>query len=289
MKKFLIFLSMFLLMLTAQLPAAAQITSVEDVCLTEAELKLADAINQFRKQNKLPEIPLSASLSFVAKAHIWDLQTNNPDTSICTSASWSNKGKWTPCCFNPYILKYDCMWDKPKELTSYTYRGYELVYYDESIVQPDSIFQVWKSSYETIDMLLTQNQHSDKKWLAMGLAIGENYVSLWFGQRNDPIGVPKKCSSLEASSFSAVKPNQDEGEEPPKTSTYYLIYGSFNTKADASEAIKRYKNSGLTNVRILEKEGRFRISLNQFDNLRDAMKAKEQLSISYPEIWIYKE
>ena len=136
------------------------------------------------------------------------------------------------------------MWDKPKELTSYPFRGYELVYYDESIVQPDSILKVWKTSYETIDMLLTQNQHSDKKWLAMGLAIGENYVSLWFGQRNDPIGVPKKCSSLEASSFSAVKPYQNEGEEPPKTSTYYLIYGSFNTKADANEAIKRYKNNG---------------------------------------------
>lgn len=289
MRKVLISLFMFLLMLTVLLPATAQITSVEEVCLSESEVKLAEAINLFRKQNKLPEIPLSASLSFVAKAHVWDLQTNNPDTSICTSASWSNKGNWTPCCFNSYVLKYDCMWDKPKELTSYPFRGYELVYFDESIVQPDSIFQVWKSSYETIDMFLTRNQHGDKKWLAMGLAIGENYVSLWFGQRNDPVGVPKKCSSLEATGFVAVKPNQNDEEESLKTSTYYLIYGSFNTKSDANEAIKRYKNSGLPHVRILEKEGRFRVSLNQFDNLRDAMKAKEELSISYPEIWIYKE
>lgn len=289
MNKLLIVFILTYFLFTASMQISAQIRTVAEVCLSEEELKLAREINDLRKQNRLPEIPLSASLSFVAKTHIWDLQNNKPDTSICTSASWSDKGSWTACCFSPYVLKYDCMWDKPKELTSYPYRGYEMVYYDESIVQADSIFKLWKSSFETTDMLLSKNHHSDKNWLAMGLAIGENYVSVWFGQRSDAAGAPKKCSVAQSGNFTPATTEESKTIAPQKASKYYLIYGSFTTRADANEAIKRYKNSGLPNVSILEKEGRYRIALDKFDNLRDAMTAKEKLSISYPEVWIFKD
>jgi hypothetical protein len=267
-----------------------QVTSVGSVCLTSDEANLAAHINNFRKQNNLPEIALSASLSFVAKTHVADLQTNKPDTSICNTASWSDKGRWTPCCFNSYVLKYECMWDKPKELTSYTYRGYELSYFEEGIVDVDDVFNLWKTTNAAVDMLLSQNSHSDKKWLAMGVGISENYVSVWFGQRTDPAGKPANCKTENQDSF-AVSFNNDTAliAENPKNTKYYIIYGSFNSKADANEAVRRYKNSGLKNVQILEKEGRFRIAIDVHDNLKDAMSAKEKLSTSYPEAWIFKD
>lgn len=267
-----------------------QSTSLGQVCMSADEMKLASLINNLRKQNRLPEIPLSVSLTFVAKTHVADLQTNKPDTSICNSASWSDKGRWSPCCFNSYVLKYECMWDKPKELTSYTYRGYELSYFEEGIVNVDSVFKLWNSTTAARDMLLTREDHADKKWLAMGIGISENYVSIWFGQRPDPAGRPHKCDNDMQDSFAiAFNNNTTILAENLKNTKYYIIYGSFNSKADANEAVRRYKNSGLKNVQILEKEGRFRIAIDVYDNLKDAMNAKESLSSSYPEAWIFKD
>lgn len=270
--------------------ALCQTTSLGTVCMSADEMKLAALINNLRKQNKLPEIPLSVSLTYVAKTHVADLQTNKPDTSICNTASWSDKGRWTPCCFNSYVLKYECMWDKPKELTSYNFRGYELSYFEEGIVNVDSVFKLWNSTSAARDMLLTREGHADKKWLAMGLGLSENYISVWFGQRADPAGRPYKCDNEKQETFAASFTNEKKDSTKTSTSTkYYIIYGSFNSRADANEAVRRYKNSGLKNVQILEKEGRFRIAIDVHDNLKDAMNAKEKLSSSYPEAWIFKD
>jgi len=267
-----------------------QPTSLGQVCMSTDEMRLANLINNLRKQNRLPEIPLSVSLTFVAKTHVADLQTNKPDTSICNTASWSDKGRWSPCCFNSYVLKYECMWDKPKELTSYTYRGYELSYFEEGIVNVDSVFKLWNSTPAARDMLLTREDHADKKWLAMGLGLSENYVSVWFGQRADPAGRPNKCDNDKQETFAATFTSERKDiTEKSNNAKYYIIYGSFNSKADANEAVRRYKNSGLKNVLILEKEGRFRIAIDVYDNLKDAMNAKDRLSSSYPEAWIFKD
>ncbi len=322
--------------------SVAQSYTVSNVCLSADELKLASQINNLRKQHKLPEIPLSKSLSVVAKTHVWDLQTNKPDTAYCTAASWSNMGKWKACCFNPRAPNYDCIWNKPKELTAYPFRGYELVYYDEENIDADIILSILESSYYTIDMLLTRNAHKDKEWRAMGLAISENYVSFWFGQRQDAAGVPPICATpsqaelLTIQKEEAKKPEIKESfkeeihsaeevkiQEIPQTTderldikstqtevtaskvqesaekevtaiaeeagTFHLIYGSFSKRADANEALRRYKNSGLPKAGILEKDGRFRVSLDRFDNQQDAINARNKLKASYPEIWIYKE
>ncbi|PKP52657.1 MAG: hypothetical protein CVT92_07965 [Bacteroidetes bacterium HGW-Bacteroidetes-1] len=281
---------LFVFFLLLAIWGKGQSTSQQSVCLNNEEMKLAEKINTFRKQNRLPEIVLSLSLSFVAKTHVADLQLNKPDTSICSTASWSDKGKWTPCCYNSYVLKNACMWDKPKEITSYPYRGYELSYYEEGIVDVDSVFQLWKSTNEVADMLLSQFAHSDKKWLAMGIGISENYVSVWLGQRNDPAGKPSKCNKENETIFQPTFADTLKKEIISENSAkYYLIYGSFTNKADANEAIKRYRNAGMKNVQLLVKEGRFRVALDVFIHLKDAIAAKEKLHPSYPEAWIYKE
>lgn len=265
----------------------AQLTTVESICLDEQELRLANLINNFRLQNDLPAIPLSKSLSFVAKTHAYDLQLNKQDTSICNAHSWSNKGKWKACCYNNYINSSNCMWDKPKELTAYTYRGYEIVFSEEGIVLVDSVFRLIKTSPEASNLLLGMDSHSDKKWLALGVGVSENYVSIWLGQRNDLAGKPLSCSEIQ--NQQTAQATAASINASGKVARYYLIYGSFQTQTDANEAVKRYKNSGLENVSILRKDGRFRVAIDVCDNLKDAMKSKEKFQSLYPEAWIYKE
>lgn len=258
-----------------------------DVCLNQDEIRLAELINNFRKENKMPAVALSVSLTQVAKTHVVDLQTNNPDTSICSTASWSDKGSWKACCYNPYVLQEECMWDKPKELTSYVYRGYELSYYEERIIQVDSLFALWKSTTEASEILLTKGAYRDKKWEAMGLAIGENYACVWFGQRADSKGKPPKCADLAASQQKVNTTNVIN--TAADNSKYYLIYGSFSNRNDADEAVKRYRNNGFKQAMVLEKASKIRVAIGVYDNLKDAMAAKEKLAASFSDAWILKD
>jgi len=279
-----IFRYLLILLVLFSLQLSAQTFDYENVCLNSQEQKLAKLINDFRKENKKSSLPLSKALTIVAKTHVADLQNNRPDTSICLTGSWSNKGNWTPCCYNKYIVKEDCMWDKPKELTKYPFRGYELSYFEEGIIQVDSLFSIWMTSEETKDMLLTNGNFSSKKWETMGLAVGENYACVWFGQRTDGAGAPPPCESLKASETLANK--EVDNSKPQK---YYIIYGSFALESDAKEAVKRFNNSGFKGAEILSSGNRFRVSLSKHDNLKEAMAFKEKLSASYKDAWILKE
>ncbi len=165
--RFLLLFSFILLLYLYKAEVMAQSHTVDNFCISQSEEHLAALINTYRKQNRLPEISLSASLSFVAKTHIADLQRNQPDTSICSTASWSDQGLWTPCCYQAYVLKNECMWDKPKELTPYTFRGYELSYFDEGIIAVDKLWELWISTEEVTEMLLTKGKHADKNGLLL--------------------------------------------------------------------------------------------------------------------------
>lgn len=255
----------------------------DTICVSNDEQHLAEMINNLRKQNKLPEIPLSNSLCFVAKSHVRDLQINRPDTSICNTGSWSDKGKWTPCCYNKYVLKTDCMMDKPKELTPYKFRGYEISYFEEGIVHADSLFDLWSGTPEVADMLLARGIHSDKKWQAMGISIGDNYVCLWLGQRPDPLGKPGLCSK-DAPAASVA----DNGKKDEKSGKYYLIYGSFSMQKEADEEVKKHQANGFKNAQILKKGEKIRVALGVYNSIKEAMAAKEKYKEQYKDAWILK-
>lgn len=258
----------------------------ENICLSKDENRLATYINNLRRQNRLPEIALSTSLSIVAKVHVIDLQTHKPDTSICSTASWSNQGTWTPCCFTALAPRFECIWNKPKELTSYPFRGYEISHFEEGIIQVDSLFALWSKTPDVVDLLLGRNAHNDKRWAAMGVAVGENYASVWLGQRPDPAGRPPLCSEQPISGLQTSDPI---GATNTKQAKYFLIFGSFANRADANEAVRRFKNSGYPNASVIARDGRFRVSLNTYNNLEEAMKAREIFSVQYPDIWILKD
>ena len=269
---------------TISFSALAQKKIPKDFCIKNNEIELYNLINKLRVDYGKTKLQLSASLSYVAELHINDLQNNHPDTSICNLSSWSDKGDWTPCCYTKYLHKPDCMWDKPKELTPYPYRGYELVLYIEDDFNTDTIINLWADSKEVLDMILTRGNYENKKWICSGVAIGKNYVSLWFGQRRDKLKKPEVCNFEEQTSDTTIIITTEN-----KPNTYYLVFGSFDNIHDAKEAYKTTKADNFPNCDILEKNNKYRIYLNKYNSMKEAMFAKQQLSYLYREAWILKD
>ncbi len=263
---------------------SAQKKLPKNFCIDSTEAKLYNRLNKIRTDYGKPKLQLSASLSYVAGLHVADLQENHPDTSICNLSSWSDKGDWTPCCYTKYLHNPDCMWNKPKELTPYRYRGYEMVTVIRENFNTDTIINLWSDSKDVLDMILTRDNYAKKKWICTGIGISKNYISIWFGQKKDNIKDPKVCND---------KGNEDRTDSPiitiNKPNTYYLIYGSFNNMHDAKEASKKIKNHNFKNIGIFEKNNKFRIFLDKYSNMKEALFAKQQLTYPYNKAWILKD
>lgn len=274
----------FLLFFTGIQLSVAQKQLPASFCISPQEKALFDKINQLRKVYSKKPLKLSASLSYVANVHVEDLLTNKPDTSVCNLSSWSNKGSWTPCCYNPYVLNQDCMWDKPKELTKYPYRGYEIAGYFEEEFTVDSVMDLWSKEKEVIDMLMSDGEFSSKDWVCMGVGMNSNYVSVWFGQRADGAGAPNVCSNNLPAELAPVVV-----ADTLRRAGYYLIIASFNNIDDAREAVKKYRKEGFENAGTLKNGEATRVYLEHFDNMKEAMQAKQKLPSAFHDTWIFKE
>jgi len=280
------FLFIFLV-LGLEVPADAQHKIPASYCLSPAEKILADSINALRVKYGKKPLPLSVSLSYVAKSHVIDLSINHPDTSICNLSSWSNKGAWTPCCYNAYVVNHDGMWKKPQELTSYRYRGYELAAWSENLLQIDTLLTDWKTTPEAMEMILTRGKWEKKKWACMGIGISDHYVSLWFGQRPDSQGKPKLCIKKKRASVS--KSNRAKVQKSTKIPTYYLILGTYKNMKNATEALRRFRKIGFSHAGVLRKDHKIRIYANRYKGFKAALKAKQKLPFSYRDAWILEQ
>ncbi len=252
-----------------------------EYCINTNEIELFNQLNQLIDEYGKTELELSASLSYVANIHVNDLFKNRPDTSVCNLSSWSGNGDWTACCHNPYVPQQDCMWDKPKELTTYPYRGYELVSYFEDDFTIDSVMKLWSTSKEVLDMILTEGNFKKKKWICMGVGINSNYVSVWFGQRSDKVKPPDICS--DSSNFQTTEiPSNNELK-------FYVVFGSYSNTKDAKEALKKLVKDGFSDANILKGNDTNRLYLDSFSTIKEAMFFKQNLAYTYREAWIYKE
>lgn len=263
----------------------------KDLCISADEYRLYQLINALRKVNDMPSIDLSASLSQVAHLHVTDLNKNHPDTSICNLHSWSNKGDWSACCYQAYVLKQECMWDKPKELTPYKYRGYELAYWNQDSIVPDSLMTLWLKIPEVQNMLLNRGVYEKKKWLAAGVGIEKAYVVVWFGQVKDKEPGPKFCDTKKVKATEVEKLKKTNTQSivvKKKTGRYYLIFGSYDKQKDAEKQIKKYFKDGFTNAKIVINRDKIRLSLSDHADLQAAKKAKAKLSKQYKDAWIIK-
>ncbi len=249
-------------------------------CISSAEDQLFNRINLFRIENGKTSIENSISLSYVAKLHVDDLLENHPDTSICNLSSWSDKGEWSACCYNSYVPNQDCMWDKPKEITSFKYRGYELALYFEGDFDVDTVMQLIQSSKEARDMILTNGNYRQKKWICGGFGINDHYVSIWFAQRPDRNGNPTICKG---------EKELETVDQEKEQASFYLIVASFGSVKDAREALKRLKQNGYKDSGIIRSESNVRLYINKFDGLKEAMYFKQNLPYTYNDSWIYKQ
>lgn len=154
---------------------------------TAAEAELVNALNDYRARHGLRRLPWSRSLSHVAAEHARDLGENPPNRQ-CMIHSWSNSPLWKGCCYRPDHADAKCMWNKPRELTSYPGIGFELAYMHSAGVRAQFAVDAWRDSPNHRSVLLNRGKWVDNPWRAMGVGIRGNYAVIWFGEKYDPAG-----------------------------------------------------------------------------------------------------
>lgn len=158
--------------------------------LSSEEQKLYDLMMAYRKKKGLPEIPVSPSLTIVAQTHVRDLCENRPDQGDCNSHSWSDKGQWSPCCYTPDHAQAECMWNKPRELTSYQGYGFEIAcgssdpLYASFVMTAEYALESWKGSPGHNAVIINANSW-DEPWQAIGIGIYKGFAVAWFGNEPD--------------------------------------------------------------------------------------------------------
>lgn len=152
---------------------------------------------EYRKEKGLKPIPLSAGLTKVAQTHILDLNTNYDFSRLekCNTHSWSRKGDWSSCCYTDDHKKAECMWDKPKEISGYQSRGYEIVSWEfPGEISAEVALREWKKSPGHNALLVNSGNFKQADWQAIGIGVGGNYASVWFGVLKDENTNPSSCN-----------------------------------------------------------------------------------------------
>ncbi|WP_168206093.1 CAP domain-containing protein [Geobacter sp. FeAm09] len=172
---------------------------------SQKELELWDLINEYRQENGLPAIESSRSLTKVARVHAIDLYSNAPaegrdDRGLgCSLHSWSDKGNWRQVCYTKDNKYAEYMWDKPREITNFTYTGdgYENAYStSEKEINPKRVLEAWKKSPSHNAILLEKGQWAGSKLAALGVGVYKNYAIIWLGTESDPAGPVQATMSL---------------------------------------------------------------------------------------------
>lgn len=184
------------LVLSAQSPEPA--FSASAVCLSPVEQELARLINEYRAKHGLSPVKISVSLTYVAQVHCHDLFGNTNRSAPCNLHSWTDKGKWTSCCYTPDHKKSECMWSKPRELTNYQGDGYEIAYFTTGMpespeVNAREILEAWKASPGHNGLIMNEGIWKTIDWNAMGVGVYNGYATVWFGKEADPAGIPDIC------------------------------------------------------------------------------------------------
>ncbi|TXI86741.1 MAG: CAP domain-containing protein [Crocinitomicaceae bacterium] len=155
--------------------------------LTDEEYKLYTLVMEYRKQFGLPSIPISRSLSTVAHLHVQDLSNYFVEGTNCNMHSWSSNGNWTECCYTSDHAFASCMWNKPRELTSYTGNGFEISHGGRGgyVATAESAFNSWKGSFNHNQVMINAGIWGDQQWKSIGIGIHKGYAVIWFGNEVD--------------------------------------------------------------------------------------------------------
>ena len=166
--------------------------------LSDKEAQLAHLINVYRWAHGLPYLPVTNSLTKVARAHIQDLDAYHPEYhGECDWHSWSSHGDWTEVCCNYSDETYLQTNSKPREIAeSYNSNGYEIAFKKQgSDATPEDAFDYFTNfgsihgpELDEKDLILERNRWSNYNWKSMGVGIDGKSAVAWFGEIEDPAG-----------------------------------------------------------------------------------------------------
>ncbi len=262
-------------------------------CIKEQEMKLFGMVNEYRKVYGLPPIPLSRSLCYVASLHVKDLYLHHSENSSCNLHSWSGKGFWKPFCYPQDENKKNSVWDKPREITRYPSKGYEIVYWENTTPKPDSILLTWTMESYFNDFLMNTGIWEGKRWNAFGVAIYENYASAWFGEVADPEGVAWVCGKQPIKQKAdSAKAEMKPVVATPSTdtlSTFYIIIRTNVTRKVADQIVAEQKAAGYHDARVLMNNGKTRISVFETRDRNVALEKLKEIKKVVKDAWLLKQ
>lgn len=278
---------------------------IESYQLTEQETILFNLINDLRQQHQQTILPLSKKLCFVGQTHIDDLNANYKTEDGCSLHSWSDKGRWTPCCHSKDPSGINCMKIKPKEIAGYTGLGFELIYWGDESANALDAYNLWRDNKASIEMILCNGKWKSFQWKSLGVSLKGNYAIIWFGDKLEKAPpISEKTLVAEKQSTPEVKPAKplptavpteikQEKEKAPvlketteSNDNYFLIVASLKSQDAAKVALKKYKSSGYPKARIIDGGNMKRISIKSFSKEADAQAELNKLRDKYPGIWI---
>lgn len=279
---------LLLMMVSTLAPLSAQHQIPGDFCITADELQLYNSLNQYRKDNGLGEIPLSKSLCYVAKLHVSDLQYNRPDTGNCNLHSWSAQGDWVECCYGTDVFNSTCMTSKPKEMTTYPGKGYEIAFWESVDARPSVVFDLWSSSSASRDLILNRGIWKEMTWKAFGVGMLEGYAVVWYGAEAEADEGVKICGSDKTTDRLIDKVKPEETTAGTTAVRYHLIIASFTDEAIAQQQVQQYKSRGFKNPSLIKSGNNFRVSLGSYATQEEALKARKSLGQKYEKAWVMK-
>jgi hypothetical protein len=283
MKSYLIVLFVFISGLSfSQLPV---VSDYQRHCVNDEERKLYNLIMSYRSEHQLPAIEFSKSLSYVARVHAIDLTQYRPDFGGCNPHSWSDKGNWKPCCYAQDENRIACMNQKPKELTGYKSKAWEVVYFGGEAATAGDAFGLWKEIALMNDYLLNSGKWT-KQWASIGVGIYGEYACVWFGEGADQAGLAINCSDTVISDSMRAQKARFAGVD--EKALFYIITSLANNKEQAETEVQKLIHKGFKNAVYLPNTSFFRVAADRFLSESDAYRELERIKKQYPQAWLLK-
>ena len=270
--------------------------------ITKNELQLFEAINIFRAKHDLGELQLSPSLSFVAKTHLNDIRLYGKDEHGCNMNSWSDKGKWIPCCFNEKQKNLDLMTSKPSEIIGFRGKGYEIVIATKKGASIKDLAALWLSAKSTQDFIMNKGQSSNQNWQCIGVSIYNGFASIWASEMPDRItdvtflkevnakttkAEPAQIDPLKAKAKTETTAETVNSSNPDKGTSYFLVHSSYTSLPDAMKTFESLKKDGFKNLVMIDARGKYRVALGIYTTEAAAVAALHQYSPKYDQLIIY--
>ena len=236
--------------------------------LTADEMRLYELIMQYRKEHNLHRIPISPSLTYVAQTHAKDVYEHWSEIpSGCNSHSWSKYGAWQKCDYYPDHRNMACMHSKPRELTSYQGKGYEICHFyappTSGVCTPEGALKGWQGSPGHNSVIINLGKWADNYWKAIGVGMYKGVACVWFGEEIDPASSNSSVSNYN----SPMQPGSLITDHRPTNNQYYTVkttdddivtsrtmskqgkdtYSSKNARKNNETWLSRYYNYSGTN------------------------------------------